>query len=122
MKGRALIPVVSAFLLFLITMLGTAQPSTAQDKLMIYTETAAFLNWINVAPDIELTQENTPESFTGVVRDAGKLKGFGLPVKLADKVEITLVAPYTWSVANNGNSVEIYTKNKIHFSYYPKFK
>lgn len=106
--------------LLLLSMLGT--PVHAEDKLMIYTETAAFVNWINVAPDVELTPEQTPESFTAVVRDPGKLRGFGLPVKLADSVRITLVGPYVWRVEQGADSVEINTRNKIHFSYYPKFQ
>lgn len=105
-----------------LLLLASALPVLAEDKLMIYTETAAFVNWIGVAPDVELTPENTPESFTAVVRSPGKLRGFGLPVHLADPVRITLVAPYTWRVEKDADSVEINTKNKIHFSDYPKFQ
>lgn len=99
-----------------------AVPASAEDKLMIYTETAAFVDWINVVPDLELTPENTPETFTAVVRKPGKLMGFGLPVHLADTVTITLVAPYTWRVQKGEDSVDINTRNKIHFSHYPKFQ
>jgi|GEM_PF-3486802 len=100
----------------------SAPEARAEDKLMIYTETAAFVSWINVVPDTPLTPENPPTEFTAVVRKPGKLKGFGLPVRLADRVGIRLIAPYTWRVEKDGQHVDIFTRNKIHFSHYPKFR
>ncbi|SKA96556.1 hypothetical protein SAMN02745704_02743 [Paucidesulfovibrio gracilis DSM 16080] len=102
--------------------LGWAGQGIALDKLTVYTETAAFVDWIHVVPDVPLTPDNPPTEFTAVVRKPGKLKGFGLPVRLADRVRITLVAPYTWRVEKDGKSVDINTRNKIHFSHYPKFR
>lgn len=115
--GKRLSYPLAGLLLFLLVL-----PARAGNEMMIYSETAAFVHWINVAPDVELSPENTPRNFTAVVREAGKLQGFGLPVHIADRVNITLVAPYTWRVEKDGQSVDIDTHNKIHFSNYPKFQ
>ncbi|MEF2145945.1 MAG: hypothetical protein V3573_10900 [Desulfovibrionaceae bacterium] len=112
---------LSAFVsLFCLVFLASAPALAKDDALMIYTETAAFVKWISVMPDVELSEENMPRSFTGVVRNASKLNSYGLAVRMADPVTITVVAPYTWRVESADDSVTINAKGQIPFNLYPK--